>query len=374
MFKGFKLFSTSRTSEYSINDIEALFDDLELSSIKKNELTEECESLDRQRNMLSRYTKLSSSSVAELEKLVEEYKNIKKTMRSLKGRIVKNNNGYVIDKANEVTDEEIENLRNLDKEVKELERDIYYLNEEKEALEIQRKRIINAYSFIGVVILAATLLSFMVAFVISSNVYMELESKVNYIIGIITLYCIVLASVIVSKNKLEHKLDTNEKLQHKAVSYSNKSKMKYYHSYRYLNYMLDFYGVDNIASLDIEYAKKVKNRNNEDAYVSLNRKLLDIENDIGKLFHGTDIDVRNIESLEELLQKCQKATHIDDIGDNIKKIKEQITALKKYEEQLIKQIQALKFNSGYSDLVNERLGEYDSKMRKYRSMKKSTKA
>ena len=228
------MFNWFKKKDISEADIETLFDDLEATSLNKRELAEQCEELEKEIAMLEKYTKLPSNKVKELEMLVDDYGKIKRTMRSLKARIVKNNGGYRLNKLEDIDKDKMEELKDIEKESKKLETDLFSLYEEKLPLTKRRGLILRSKNLLRALAIITTTIPFSYGFIEYSSENDDLQ-RVTNILMICTAVCmVVMAVLLIIKQKFDNYMTNNEALQHRVAKLTNKTKIQYYHKHRYL--------------------------------------------------------------------------------------------------------------------------------------------
>lgn len=344
---------------YEGNDINRLFEDLEASYIKKKRLKKYYESLSQKEQVLEQYVKLEKDEVEKLTKWVNEYKTINEKRRLLQGRLIKNNRAlYKLVEYEEILPNLIAELRGVEKKVKESERDIFYLEEEKEDLKEEREYLIKGYKFLQGFSIAFIVIIALVTMISFGFIQTLRETIWIYLSGFGCVLILFLAGIMYTKGKIEKELRDNSILQQKAVKYINKSKIRYFHNIRYLQFQFDKLEVDSVAKLEMYYNRYLKNKQNEVTYSKYNRQLMTMEDQINDLFSSKGIVVDILEDIEEWLMSPKQASKAKDLLEEKENVKEQITTLENYEEELIKEIMILGEDENYEEIVSEKMKDY----------------
>ncbi|MEG1828533.1 MAG: hypothetical protein RR309_03845 [Cellulosilyticaceae bacterium] len=168
-----------------------------------------------------------------------------------------------------------------------------------------------------------------------------------------------------TKDKIEKELRDNGILQQKAVKYINKSKIRYFHNIRYLQFHFDKLEVDSVAKLEMYYNRYIKNKHNEVSYSKYNKQLMTIENQINNIFTSKEIVIDVLEDIETWLRSPKQASKIKDLIEEKDKVKEQITMLEGYEEELIKEIMLLGEDGKYQGIIGEKMQDYGELIKSY---------
>lgn len=358
--------TTTYHKTYENDDIIRLFDDLEAAYVKKTRMRRYYENLAEKENTLEQYSKLEKDELDKLVNWVNEYKNIDEKRKLLQGRLIKNNRAlYKLTEYEEVLPSLIDELKGVEKKVKESERDIFYLQEENEDLKEEREYLIKGYKFLKgfsiafiVIIALLTLASFAFMQTLRETIWI-------YLSGFSCALILFLVGIMYTKDKIEKELRDNGILQQKAVKYINKSKIRYFHNIRYLQFQFDKLEVDSVAKLEMYYNRYIKNKHNEVAYSKYNKQLMTIENQINNIFASKEIVIDVLENIEEWLRSPKQASKIKDLLEEKDKIKEQITMLEAYEEELIKEIMLLGEEVQYQGIISKKMQDYGELTKSY---------
>lgn len=354
-------FNTKKfNNSYSSNDIMGVFDELESSYVNRRNLEKKSKSIEKQLEVVKNYSQLSKNDLAIVAELVKEYKGTKEVMQSLRGRLVKNNKSlHKIAENEETVPIMIDDLKSIDREVKDIQRDLFYLQDEKETLITKRNKLIIKYGILKYSLVIATSALFgSILISLNSEYFME-----TYLGVCVIVYFMMLGIAIRCKTGLDKSISDNEILQHKAARYINKSKIKYFHSMNYLGYSFSKLGVDSVAKIDLYYNRLQKSKDSESAYKELNKKLLEIENSINSLFSKKGIDTVGIENLDELLSVCNKAGSVVELTKELDRLGQQLNSIVEYENTLKIEIEDFKKNNSCVGIIEDKMLDYENIVR-----------
>lgn len=344
---------------YEESDILKLFEELEETYYKKTRLENYYKGLENKESDIKQYEQLKKEDLEKLGSLSRQYKDLQDKRQLLKGRLIKNNKSLNrLTQYEEDLPELIKELMNVDRKVKESERDIFYLSEERDELVEEREVLLQGYSFLKgfcvvfiIIVGLCILISFAMMQVLKEEIWV-------YLSGFACALVVFLAGVMYAKERIEKGLRNNEILQQKAAKYINKAKVRYFHNYRYIHFQFDKLGVDSVAKLEMYYNRYIKNKNNENDYAKLTKKLMYIETVINEIFKARGIEIESVEGLQEWMEAPKKAQTIKGIGEEKKKVLEQTQAMEAYESELWKEIFAFKEDEKYEQIIATRMEEY----------------
>ncbi|MGL6174147.1 MAG: hypothetical protein ACRC1P_06010 [Cellulosilyticaceae bacterium] len=345
---------------YEKDNVNRLFEDLEAAYVKKSRIKKYYKSLEEKEEILNQYEKFQPEEIEKLLKWLNEYKNISDKIKFLQGRLIRNNKAlYILAQYEDTLPGLISELKSIERKVKESERDIFYLQEEKTELQSEREYLVRGYSFlkgfgiVSVIILGmGTIMSFGVMQTLREAIWI-------YMSGLGCLFILLLVGLIYAKTKMEKQLKINEFLQHKAVKYSNKAKVRYFHNVRYLQFYFEQLEVDSVAKLEMYHNRYLKNKKNEIAYRENNKELIVVEDQIYKLFEAKQITIENLEGVEDWLLAPKKIKQMKELVEEKQKVIEQMTEIEQYEQTIIEQINDLGEQESYKDIINEKRKDYE---------------
>lgn len=357
------IFRRERTNNYHVNyeksDAIRVFEDLEETHIKKKRLVHYHDRLNFKQQELASYEMLTEEDLAQLTLLVGQHRGVQDKKQNLKGRLIKTNKSLQrLEAYEEELPDIMQEVAMTERKVKEYERDIFYLEEEKEELEEERDVLLKGYQFLkvfGIVLLGVvTILIFL-----GLGLLQVLRETVWVYMSVISIALIFfLGGIFYAKDRLEKGLRDNETLQKKAVMYINKSKIRYFHGRRYLDFYFDKLGVDSSAKLEMYYNRYVKNKNNQIEYNKLNRAVMNLEVSIQELFEKRSIVFEDLDNLQEWVLAPQKATALKNLLEEKEKVMQQIKGLEAFEEALWKEVFVLKENPTYTGVIEDKIQEY----------------
>lgn len=344
---------------YEKGDIARVFDDLDETQTKKMRLSNYIEKLGSRQEKLASFAKFNEEEIAQLSSLVGQFKNIIEDKQHLKGRLIKTNRALLrLQEHEHELPTLIEEVELTERKVKENERDLYFLEEEKEHLIEDRETLLFGYSFLKGFSMVTALVMIIILFVGFALLQVLREGIWIYLSVVGIFLVLFVAGVLFCKEQLEKRLRNNELLQKKVVGYLNRIKIKYFHNKRYLEFNFDKLGVDSSAKLEMYYNRYIKNKENEKTYAKLNRTLMQIEESIDLVFRNKNIYFEEMEDLYEWLMTTKKAETLDSLTEEKEKIAFQIEGLTAFEEELWKEIYLLRENPKYTSIIEERIGKY----------------
>lgn len=347
--------------KYEQSDAISLLDELDQTMLKKQRLVNYKENLLVKEEDLKQYELLDENDINQLTLYVGQYRGIEEKKQHLKGRLIKNNRGLLILAQYEADlPHFLQEVMQTERKVKENERDIYYLEEEKEELKEEREVLLKGYKFLKGVSICFVLAMIVFVFMGFAMLQVLRETIWTYLSIVSVVLVFGLAGMLFAKERLEHNLSDNEKLQQKAVKYLNKVKIRYFNNYSYLQFYFDKLGVDSAAKLEMYYNRYIKNKHNEVEYTKYNRSLMQIEISIKEIFENKGLNYdEQFESLEEWILAPKKAIAFKQLEEEKAKVFEQIEALETYEAELWKELFVLKENPTYTKLIEDRISILD---------------
>ena len=339
----------------------SLIEELEQTKSKKKHLESHVKSLSLKEEELKIYEKLGEEERNQLVLYVGQYRSIEEKKQLLKGRLIKNNQSLRrLEAYEDELPQIIQEVNITERKVKENERDIYYLEEEKEELKEEREALLKGYTFLKGASVAFLLIMIALMFAGFAMLQILREKIWIYLASVSTLLVFMLFGILYAKERLERGLKINEKLQHKAVKYLNKAKIRYFNNYSYLQYHFERLGVDSAAKLEMYYNRYLKSKNNETDYKKYNNSLMQIELSIREIFEETGIAYEyDFEHLEEWILAPKKAKAYEQVGEEKKKLLTQIKALETYEAEIWKELFALKEDPTHGKVIEEYISLLD---------------
>ncbi|MGL4362248.1 MAG: hypothetical protein ACRCSG_03085 [Cellulosilyticaceae bacterium] len=359
-----KIFKREKTKElyhikYEKNDAVQLFDELEETAIKKMKLLRYEEKLKLRSEELEIFEKLDESEVNQLVMWVGQYNSILEQKQLLKGRLIKNNRSLLkLSQYESELPELMKEVKHTEIKAQENERDMIYLEDEKQELIEERELLLTGYQFLKGFIM--TLVTTLGVLLIIGFAMVQIMREWIWMYFSVTSIVLVLffCGVMYSKERIEKSLRKNEILQKKVVKYLNSAKIRYFHNKRYLEFQFDKLGVDSSSKLEMYYNRYIKNKNNEKQYNQFNHKLMRIEEDINLLFNKHKMHFVEMDQIEEWVKMPKRENAHKNISEEQDKLKSQIKALETYEEELWKEIYILKEDMKYTTDVDERINKH----------------
>ncbi len=351
--------------------IEELFEELNELFIKKRRTSEYLMDLENREEEIKKFEALDKEDIEKLNILANKAKDITEKKQNLRGRLIKNNKAlFLISQYEDELPNLIQEMHEAERRQKETESYMIYLQEEKEELLEEREALLKGYQFLkmfSVFFIIAMALCMIISFA-----FMQiLRDEVWIFLSIFGCLLIVfLAGILYSKDRIDHALNANVILQQKAVKYLNKSKIRYFHQTRYLDFQYEKLGVDSVAKLEMYYNRYIKNKDNEKKYLQLNQILTEIEEKMLEVIRSKKIHIEYIENLADWALAPKKVNALKTIKADKQKTAEQLQALNTYEEALWKEVFALQENEDMRELINLKINEYNARID--RSLDKTT--
>lgn len=336
------LFGKKKKQHKILSWVDELYLELEEIQLKKERTEHYLEELNIKEATYEEYEKLDSESITQITTLAQRAKALEEKKEELRGRLISNNAALTkVSQHEKHIPEWLKAMQETERRHKETQIHIDYLQEEQMDLEEERDVLLDEYkllkgiSFAFIVFLGVSLLvSFVLLHVLREKIWLVLS-------GLVVIMFFFIIVLILSKEKLEKELKQNEILQQKAVRYLNQSTVRLYNQTKYLEYMYRKLGVDSTSKLEVYYASYLKNKNNERAYLRINEKINDIEEDILTILHKRDILRKDIGNITDWILSPTLLDEIKKLHDEKKKTEEQLNALIDYEGKLKKEIEIL---------------------------------
>ncbi|MGL4344484.1 MAG: hypothetical protein ACRCTE_04735 [Cellulosilyticaceae bacterium] len=358
-----KLFGKSKDNLYHVkyekSHVTVLFEDLEQNYAKKKRMQTHCEDLHKKEEALKQYEKLTSEDLEQLVVLGGQHKAAQEKRSLLRSRLIKNNAALNrLEPYEEELPEMIQELSSVERQFKDSERDLFYLDEEREMLREDREMLLKGYGFLKG--FSMVLLGVMVAllFIVFALMQTLREAVWIYLSSIGCALVFFVMGILYAKEKIEHALRDNEILQKKAARYSQKAKIRCFNNKNYLDFQFAKLGVDSVAKLEMYYNRYLKSKSNEQSYANLTRGLIQIERKLEDLFEARGIEVNDFEDMEEWFLAPKRAKTLEGVVIEHQKAKEQVRAMTVYEEELWKEIYALEQVETTRELVAQKIREY----------------
>lgn len=340
--------------------IESLFEELNQLFTKKQRVKEYLSDLNHREEQIKKFDALEKKDIEKLSALSSKAKDIEEKKQNLRGRLIKNNKSlFIISQYESEMPEMMQEMQLSENKKKESERNLYYLEEEKEALLEEREALIGGYSF-----LKGFSVFFMVVMGISLLITFGLMQKLReeiwvYLSGFGCALLLFVGGMLYAKDRIEKELARNTLLQQKAVRYINKFKIRYFHQVRYLTFQYEKLGVDSAAKLEMYYNRYLKNKDNEKTYSNFNHILSDIEEDMLEIMKGKGIELDYVENLTEWIMTNKKVNSLKSLEEDRVKTKEQLQALETYEEDLWKEVFVLQEDEELKDMLQYKIEQYN---------------
>ena len=342
--------------------VEEVFTEIESVSTKKKRVSEYLQEIEDKIEVTKKFQGLDKEALQELNLLAGRAKSIEEKKQNLKGRLINQNVALLrlVPYENQLP-EMIKEMQQAEKHKRETENNIFYLKEEREELLEERETLLMGYKFLKItsmLFIAVTIIGLFIAFgmlqILREAIWMYLT------IGAILLVAF-LAGMLYAKERIEKALARNEILQKKAVRYLNKSKIRYFHQIRYLEFQYHKLGVDSAAKLEMYYTRYTKNKNNEKVYRQMNNALTDIEEKMLAVLKAHHIQVNHIENIAEWTLTPKKTNFLKSLKGEYEKTQEQLQGLQVYEDELWKEVDVMTQDTSLNQIVSEKIKIYAQK-------------
>ncbi|WP_069997427.1 hypothetical protein [Cellulosilyticum sp. I15G10I2] len=346
--------------------IEELFEELNEVFMKKKRVSDYLIDLENREEEIKKFQALDKEDIEKLNVLANKARDIEDKKQNLRGRLIKNNKAlFLISQYEEELPTLIKEMYESEKKQKETERNIFYLQEEKEALLEEREVLIKGYRFLKVFSITFVII-IALCVIITSALMQMLRDEVWLFLGLFGVLMIVfLVGILYSKDRIDRALRDNVILQQKAAKYLNKAKISYFHQIRYLTFQYEKLGVDSVAKLEMYYNRYIKNKDNEKKYLQLNQIISEIEEKMIEVIRNKNIQIDYIENLADWAIAPKKVNALKTLKADKQKTEEQLQALNTYEENLWKEVFALQEEKNSQEMIQDKINEYNSRMNRY---------
>lgn len=342
--------------------VDEVFNELESVAKKKSRVAEYLVSLSFKEEEAKKFENLDKETMNELNILASRAKTIEEKKQNLKGRLIKQNAALMrlVPYEDEIP-ELIKEMQQAEKRKRETENNMYYLREEREELLEEREALLSGYNFLKGFSIAFVILIGIALLIVFAMMQMLRQAVWMYLTAGSILLILFLAGLLYAKERIEKALARNSILQKKAVKYLNKSKIRYFHQMRYLEFQYEKLGVDSAAKLEMYYTRYVKNKNNEKVYLQMNETLTEIEEKMLGLLKEHQIDIQSIENVMEWAQSPKKMNILKTIKAEHEKTSEQLQGLETYEKELWQEISVMQEDEVLNEIVTEKIKTYQKK-------------
>ncbi|MDF2877357.1 MAG: hypothetical protein K0S30_453 [Clostridia bacterium] len=359
----FKKSKSRSTVSRSTSSLEGIFDELNELVIKKQRISDYLVDLERRENEIQKFDALDKGDIEQLNILANKAKDIEEKKQNLRGRLIRNNKAlYLIAQYEGDLPNLIKEMYDSERNQRDTEMNIVYLQEEKEELLEEREALLKGYRFLKhfsvffVIMIALCLLAtFALMQVLREEIWIALS-----VFGSMLLVFVV--SILYAKDKMERELNKNVILQQKAIKYLNKSKIRYFHQRRYLDFQYEKLGVDSTSKLEMYYNRYIKNKDNEKKYMQFNQLLAEIEQKMLEIIKNKKIHVEYIENLTDWALAPQKVNAIKTLKADKEKTIEQHKALVLYEETLWKEVYSYEKDEEMKAIIHHKINMYHDKV------------
>ncbi|WP_054738561.1 hypothetical protein [Cellulosilyticum ruminicola] len=339
--------------------VEEVFNELESVVTKKQRVTEYLATLAVKEEETKRFEALDKKTINALNVLAGRAKAIEEKKQNLKGRLINQNAALMrlVPYEDEIPDI-IKEMQEAEKRKRETENNMYYLREEREELLEERESLLSGYSFLkgfSIVFIGLIGIGILVIFALMQVLR---EAVWFYLTFATILLVLFLAGLLYAKERIEKALERNTILQQKAVRYLNKSKIRYFHQMRYLDFQYHKLGVDSAAKLEMYYTRYVKNKNNEKVYLQMNETLSQIEDKMLAILKEHHINIDYIDNLTEWALNPKKVNALKNVKVEYQKTEEQLQGLNTYEQELWKEILVMQEDSNLKAVVTQKIKKH----------------
>lgn len=356
----FKRNSQDKGIKIDQKSVEEMFNELYEVRTKKQRVSEYLIDLEVREEEVKRFEALSKEEVHKLNALASQAKAIEEKKQNLKGRLIQNNAALArISKYEEELPEMIEEMQVAEKRKRETENNMFYLQEEREELLEERESLLKGYGFLkgfSLILILCIGMGLLVAFAMLQVLREEIWV---YLSAIGCLLIVFLVGIIYAKDRMDTELQKNGLLQQKAVRYLNKSKIRYFHQTRYLEFQYHKLGVDSVAKLELYYSRYLKNKDNEKIYLQFNQTLEEIERQMLEIIEAHHIEISYIENLSDWILSPQKANAIKSLKEDRQKTTEQLQALNTYEQELWKEVFVMQEDPMLKSIIQGEISRYN---------------
>lgn len=321
-----------------IQRVEDIFQELQDIKRKNERLTKYLKRIQRQQQDLKKYKSLTKEDYEKVTKLLGQYKNIIEQRKLMEGRLIRNNPALRIIQIHEKeVPELIQEIRKTENNQHLAQRDMLYLEDEKNYLYNYRESLITGYRVLKIVTVALIAILGVAGTIILTMVQTLRENTfiISSIISIITLFFVF--AILTFKRRIEYELEKNEAMQQKAVKLLNRTKMRYFHHTNYLNFQYNKFKITNADQLQGQYNRYLKNKNNEVYYKNMNKQLDEVENSVFDILYETGMERDVFDNLDQWVEMQNIEKLLEDLKIEYNHTHKQLEALSAYEQDLFKE-------------------------------------
>ena len=358
----FRKFKKAHSTPIEASTIEESFEELNEVFIKKRRISDYLIDLENREEEIKKFQTLDKEDIEKLNVLANKVKDIEEKKQNLRGRLITNNKSlFLISQQEEDLPDLIKEMQDSERKQKETDRNIFYLEEEKEELLEEREMLLKGYRFLKTFSILFVVIIAICVIVTCGLMQMLRDDIWVYLSLFGSLMIIFMAGILYAKDRMDSELNKNAILQQKAVRYLNKSKIRYFNQTRYLNFQYEKLGVDSTAKLEMYYNRYIKNRDNEKKYLQLNQLLEEIEEDMMAVIKNKNIHVDYMENLADWALAPKKINAVKFLKADRQKTEDQLQALNMYEETLWKEIFAMRENEEMKSMIEYKISEYNKR-------------
>lgn len=359
----FKKSKSKSTASLNTASLEGIFEELNELVIKKQRVSDYLIDLEKREEEIQKFDALDKKDIEQLNLLGNKAKDIEEKKQNLRGRLIRNNKAlYLISQYEEDLPYLIKEMYDSERNQRDTEMSIVYLQEEKEDLIEERESLLKGYRFLklfSIIFVLVIALCLLATFALIQVLREEIWIALSMFGGMMVIF---VGGILYAKDRMERELNKNVVLQQKATKYLNKSKIRYFHQRRYLDFQYEKLGVDSTSKLEMYYNRYIKNKDNEKTYMQFNHLLTEIEQKMLDIIKNKKIHVEYIENLTDWSLAPQKVNAIKALKADKEKTKEQLKALTVYEETLWKEIYSYEKDEETKEMINHKIKIYHDKV------------
>lgn len=339
--------------------VEEVFSEIDTVTSKKQRVSEYLEELEGKIESTEKFETFDKETLQELNLLAGRAKALEEKKQSLKGRLIHQNAALLrLVPYEDKLPEMIKEMQEAEKHKRETENNMYYLKEEREELLEERETLLMGYRFLkglSIAIIGLITVSLFIAF---GMLQVLREAIWGYLTVAAIILVVFLAGMLYAKERIEKGLARNAILQQKAVRYLNKSKIRYFHQMRYLDFQYQKLGVDSAAKLEMYYTRYTKNKNNEKVYLKMNEAISEIEERMAEILKAHEIHVDTTEHVLDWALTPKKSSHLKSLKGEYQKTKEQLEGLVTYEQELWKEVEVMQQDETLNAIIVQKIRKY----------------
>ncbi len=276
--------------------------------------------------------RLSKSSKDELSSLAKIYSETILRRTDFENKVSIDESKDPLEDYQDVMDEALNMMKEAEEHQQLVKMDLAYLEAEKEELLYQKERLLSGNRIINSVFIVVSILSLIVVLVLTVTIS---RFHVDVIFAALIAMILVIVTTIwiyFTRRVIKRELVKNGKLLQKAVSLTNKTKIKYINNKKLLDYQYRKYKVDSYYMFAMRIENYRTNKENINRYANIKNSLSATVTDIENLLRNMDISDDNFvfDNMDYLISAqgrrqldAKYVNLIDEMEEKLKKLEKE---------------------------------------------------